>query len=94
MKTNLLTSKAYIMQDQKNKQKHPDTQQHKNQNSGNTGGMNMPGKDKNTHKTQKSSGSMDSDEEPVTESDFNPDKRIEIDDNPDETKRKIPNMKK
>ena len=82
------------MQDQKNKQNHPDTQQHKNPNSGNKDGMDTPGKDKNTHKAQQSSGSRDSDEEPVTESDLNPDKKIEIDDNPEETKRKIPNMKK
>ncbi len=37
----------------------------------------------------------DSDEDPVREADFDgdqPDKRTRIDDNPDETKKKIPNM--
>lgn len=80
------------MTDQKNKQ-HPADQQHKNDHGKQSGKQQSGDKHKGTHKAQQHEDS-DPDEEPVTESDFNPDKKIEVDDDPEGTRRKIPNMKK
>ena len=58
---------------------------------------NNPDKNKGARKTSKKEDMPDPDEKPVMESDFDPDgpeKRTQIDDNPDGTKRKIPHMNK
>jgi len=52
-----------------------------------------PAKNKQGSKGHKQEDWPDADEEPVREADFDPNKSIQIDDNPEETKRKIPNMK-
>jgi hypothetical protein len=58
---------------------------------------NNPDKEKGARKAFKKEDMPDPDEEPIMESDFDPDrpeKKIQIDDNPEETKRKIPHMNK
>ena len=59
--------------------------------------------EKGAQKAFKKEDAPDPDEEPVREADFgpndpndpnSPEKRIQIDDDPDETERKIPHMKK
>ena len=84
------------MQENKNKQNPP--QDGKNEGKNNPGHQHPGDKHqtdkKDTHKTNRQEGARNSDEEPETESDFVPDKRTEIDDDPENTKKKIPNMKK
>lgn len=43
-------------------------------------------------KKQNMPDSYEADEEPVTEADLDPGKQIQIDDDPEQTRRKIPNM--
>ena len=82
------------MTDPKNQQQQP--QQGKNDNNKDQPGKNTPdmGKGKDPNKTAKKQDAPDPDDEPVTEADFNPDPSTQIGDDPEETKKKIPNMQK
>jgi len=92
------------MTDQKNQQQQP--RQGKNDNNKGQSGTNAPGTGKGNdphkndphkndpHKMAKKQSAPDPDEEPETEADFNPDKSTQIGDDPEQTKKKIPNMNK
>ncbi len=71
--------------------KHP--QSGNNQHNKNQPDKGNPGKDKGAQKAFKKKDMPDQDDEHVTESDLDPnspEKRIQIDDNPEGTKKKIP----
>ena len=84
------------MTDQKNKQQQP--QQGNKQNSNQSGQGHQSQGHQSPAGSQSKSGKAktampDSDEDPVREADFGGDKTdTQIDDNPGETKKKIPNM--
>ena len=82
------------MTDQKNQQQPP--QQGKNDNNKDQSGKNTPdmGKGKDPKKTGKKQDAPDPDDEPVKEAAFNPDPSTQIGDDPDEIRKKIPNMQK
>jgi hypothetical protein len=80
------------MTDQKNKHTTPGNKQTKNQPDNNKNGLD---KEKGAKKAFKKEDMPDPDEEPLTESDPDPDspeKNIQIDDDPEGTKRKIPHI--
>jgi hypothetical protein len=80
------------MSDQKNKQSkssHPDNKNgNKDQGNPKTQGTENAG-NRSSHR-----GDKDSDQDPVTETESNPERKKQMNDNPDETKRKVSNMKK
>jgi hypothetical protein len=94
-----VTLKFSYMTEQKNQQQQP--QQGKNDYNKGQSGQNTPeaGKGNDPHKSDpnkmsKKQDAPDPDDEPETEGDFKPDKSTQIGDDPEQTKKKIPNMNK
>jgi hypothetical protein len=82
------------MTEQKNQQQSP--QQGNNDNNKGQSGKNTPdtGKGNDPYKMTKKQEAPDPDDEPMTQADFKPDKSTQIGDDPEQTKKKIPNMNK
>jgi hypothetical protein len=90
-----------IMNNQKNANKSSGHDQHENNKdrtgknsfgNGQKNGQSGHKDDQKPMKKQSTPDRYDEDEEPVTEADLDPGKQIQIDDDPEQTRRKIPNM--
>jgi hypothetical protein len=78
------------MSDQKNKQQQP---QQDNKQSGRVPGQHTPsGKPSQDGKMKNNKQSEDVEEGDIEHPDQKPGKKVTIDDNPDETQKKVPNM--